>query len=127
MWSAWEATERLAPGVDGPDVGTDEAIAAGEVDRFTEPVWTGASRWLQVELVGTTPGEVDATFIDTLGLSADDDAAVAAAAVPGDGAVAAAAFAPPTFPRRSAGRRGAPTSPSARARPPTPAPAAATP
>jgi hypothetical protein len=78
-WTSWAGTDRLLAGDDGPDRGTAEASAAVDPDRYTEPLWVGEASWLQVELEGAGPADVDASFIDTLGL---DGAAVAAAAVP---------------------------------------------
>ncbi|MDQ3385518.1 MAG: N-acetylmuramoyl-L-alanine amidase, partial [Actinomycetota bacterium] len=90
-WSAWLPTDLLLAGDDGPDAGSVEALAVADLDaeRHTEPLWVGASSWLQVELDGAAPADVDATFIDTLGLgggapssgaSSDPEPAVEAAA-----------------------------------------------
>lgn len=67
-WGAWQAAERLVDD-DGPDAGSSEAGRAVDARSFTEPLWVGEARWLQVELVGAAPDQVAATFIDTLGLS----------------------------------------------------------
>lgn len=92
-WGEWLDAPTLEPD-DGPDLTAPEGTV--EVSRFTEAVWVGAARWLQVSLDGADPAEVDATFIDTLGLSggatASDGEGVAAAAV-GDEALADEALA----------------------------------
>ena len=75
-WTSWVGTDRLLAGDDGPDSGTAEAAAAVDPDRHTEPLWVGEASWLQVELEGAGPADVDASFIDTLGLGG---AAVSAA------------------------------------------------
>lgn len=100
-WTPWEATEQLLAGDDGPDAATSEAAGAADIDRFTEPVWVGEARWLQVELHGAAPADVDATFIDTMGLSGGGG--VQAASTEGDGeadgeAVAATTYPAPTMP-----------------------------
>lgn len=78
-WTAWVVTDRLLAGDDGPDAGTVEADAAVDAGRFTEPLWVGAASWLQVELRGASPADVDASFIDTAGLGGGT---ASAAAVP---------------------------------------------
>ena len=65
-WTDWAHVELLPPD-EGPDPGSHEpAIPAGGLVP-TEPVWTGAARWLQVDVEGAEPDEVVPTVIDTLG------------------------------------------------------------
>lgn len=82
-WGPWQATEQLVSADDGPDLGTAEAARSVDVGRHTEAMWVGESRWLQVELRGADPGEVDATFIDTIGLSGEGAGSGRAAEVDG--------------------------------------------
>lgn len=92
-WSAWGDTEPVDGEDHGPDEGTTEA-AASTTSGLTEPVWTGAARFLQVEVEGAAPADVDATFIDTLGQSG-----VGVAAVADDPSTVTAAHSTSPFPR----------------------------
>jgi hypothetical protein len=67
-WSEWHEAEALEPD-DAPDPGTPEAAGAVPSSRFTEPLWVGEARWLQVEVAGAPATAVGATFIDSDGLS----------------------------------------------------------
>lgn len=65
-WSEWEEAE---PDPDeGPDPSSQEALHAAEPSRFTEPVWVGEGRFLQISTDGLSPTEVTAHLIDSSGL-----------------------------------------------------------
>lgn len=66
VWSAWEEAE-YDPN-EGPDTTSLEARRAAEPDRFTEPVWVGESRFLQIASDGLSPEDVAAHLIDSQGL-----------------------------------------------------------
>jgi hypothetical protein len=101
-WGAWTPAPQMEDD-DGPDLATPEGAA--EVTRFTEPIWVGEARYLQVSLDGATPAEVDATFIDTVGLATDArrpaGAPVAAAATSDGSTVQAAAVGRPAIVTRA--------------------------
>ncbi len=66
VWSEWVEAE-LDPN-EGPDPASQEALRARRV-AFTEPIWVGQSRFLQVSADGLSPEEVTAHLIDSQGLS----------------------------------------------------------
>jgi hypothetical protein len=65
-WSAWEEMELLGNDAGGPDTGTGEDSVVWR--EHTEPLWTGAARWLQVRLDGAAPEHVAAHLVDSLGI-----------------------------------------------------------
>jgi hypothetical protein len=65
-WGPWLATEHLPSG-EGPDAGSAEAQAAST--GFTEAVWVGPSRYLEVATTGGDPSEVEVVAIDSAGLN----------------------------------------------------------
>lgn len=71
VWSDWSEAEPMHD-EDGPDPGTAEAAAAGDVTRWTEPVWVDEAHHLEVLIVGGDVAEVSATLIDSKGLSTDE-------------------------------------------------------
>ncbi|MDP8931885.1 MAG: peptidoglycan recognition protein [Actinomycetota bacterium] len=66
VWSDWEEAEDDPN--EGPDPAGSEARQAA-ASRFTEPVWVGKSRFLQVSTDGVSPEEVTVHLIDSEGLS----------------------------------------------------------
>ncbi|MDP8960384.1 MAG: peptidoglycan recognition protein, partial [Actinomycetota bacterium] len=66
VWSNWEEAEDDPN--EGPDPAGSEARQAA-ASRFTEPVWVGKSRFLQVSSDGVSPEEVTVHLIDSEGLS----------------------------------------------------------
>jgi hypothetical protein len=66
-WTGWVPAATYEDD-SGPDAGTPEERAARDHTRFTEPVWAGEARWVQVAVEGAAPSEVAATFIDSKGL-----------------------------------------------------------
>lgn len=71
-WTSWMPAEQLDL-ADAPDPGTPEAqeAAARHRDgrRPTEPVWTGESTHLQIRVLDAVPEQVEATVIDSGGVS----------------------------------------------------------
>ena len=71
-WGQWTELERIGE-EDGPDADTREG-AADRSGRFTDPLWVGDASWFQVEFAGDDrvgDVELEATFIDALGLSGE--------------------------------------------------------
>lgn len=66
-WSDWVELGVLEEGLDGPDVGSDEARAAKP--NATDPLWVGEAELFQVRVESADPGDVKATVIDATGLS----------------------------------------------------------
>lgn len=74
-WTAWSELESERAGADGATelAGAPGAAAARKrgatvgQDGSTEPIWTGPSRRLQVEIVGARPKGVRAAFVDVTG------------------------------------------------------------
>ena len=65
-WTGWQPVETL-PADEGPDPDSHEpAIPEGGLVP-TPAVWTGAARYLQVDVEGAAPDDIVATVIDTLG------------------------------------------------------------
>jgi hypothetical protein len=66
-WSSWFEAE-LLEGDDGPDDGVAESAAS---DRWvhTEPVWFGEAHSLQLRTTGADPRAIQATVIDSEGVS----------------------------------------------------------
>ncbi|MBW3659023.1 MAG: S-layer homology domain-containing protein [Actinobacteria bacterium] len=69
-WGPWVETELL--GEDGPDAGSAEASRVRP--GFTEAVWVGPSRFVQVELAGGSVEDVAVHAIDPVGLAPDGTA-----------------------------------------------------
>lgn len=67
VWSKWAEAERDPN--EGPDLPGPDAPQPGGTGHFTEPVWVGQSRFLQVSADGLSPAEVTAHLIDSEGLS----------------------------------------------------------
>ncbi|MEX2505184.1 MAG: N-acetylmuramoyl-L-alanine amidase [Egicoccus sp.] len=65
-WRAWEALERELVGLDGPDLGSDEAEHA-EPDA-SEPLWVGDADAFEVRIDGEV-ANLSASLIDTEGYS----------------------------------------------------------
>ena len=65
-WSGWEVLEREVVGLDGPDLGTEEAAQA-ETDA-SEPLWVGDADAFEVRVDGEV-ADLSASLIDTEGLS----------------------------------------------------------
>ncbi|HSK25185.1 MAG TPA: N-acetylmuramoyl-L-alanine amidase [Egicoccus sp.] len=65
-WSGWEVLEREVVGLDGPDLGTEEAEQA-ETDA-SEPLWVGDADAFEVRVDGAV-AELSASLIDTEGFS----------------------------------------------------------
>ncbi|MFN2557656.1 MAG: peptidoglycan recognition protein [Nitriliruptorales bacterium] len=66
VWSDWVEAEHDPD--EGPDPASVEAHQARPV-RFTEPVWVGESRFLQISVDAIKPEEVTAHLVDSEGLS----------------------------------------------------------
>ena len=75
-WGSWVEVEFVDP-ADGPDQGTGEAAQEAEAARddagrdiqHSEPLWVSEATHLQLEVVGADVGDVEVTFIDSMGLS----------------------------------------------------------
>jgi hypothetical protein len=68
-WSEWFEAETMVSD-SAPD--GEEAAAAedpGDGRSFTEPIWTGEARWLQLRVAGATVEQIRATVIDSDGVS----------------------------------------------------------
>jgi hypothetical protein len=65
-WSAWESLEVEVAGIDGPDLGTEEARNAAP--NVTSPLWVGAADGFEVRIDGEL-ADVEATLLDTEGLN----------------------------------------------------------
>jgi uncharacterized protein with LGFP repeats len=66
VWSAWTELDVELPGLDGPDLGSEEAANAAA--NVTEPLWVGGADAFQVRIDGELT-DVEATLIDTEGHS----------------------------------------------------------
>jgi hypothetical protein len=71
-WGPWLEAELLGED-DGPDAGSAEAARAAR--GFTDAVWTGPSRFVQVAIDGGRVEDVDVVAIDPLGLAVDGSVA----------------------------------------------------
>ncbi|MBW3621134.1 MAG: S-layer homology domain-containing protein [Actinobacteria bacterium] len=67
-WGPWHDAEVLGED-DGPD--PDSAEAARASRGFSDPLWVGASRYVQVSVAGAPLADVEVIAIDPLGLSDD--------------------------------------------------------
>ncbi|CAN5241561.1 hypothetical protein BH20ACT9_BH20ACT9_11030 [soil metagenome] len=100
-WGPWSEAEPLDVGAaggvaEGPDPATREGRAADAARPAgtvaTQPLWVGEATMLQVSVAGADPDDVDATVIDSSGLtrSLPERAADAVAAALGGGGAAPA-------------------------------------
>jgi hypothetical protein len=67
-WSAWFEAEPMSVD-DGPNEALRSEDAHGGTTVFTEPLWLGEARWLQLRIERGDPRAVRATVIDSAGLS----------------------------------------------------------
>jgi hypothetical protein len=89
-WTPWHTAE-VDDADFGPDAGTTEAARA-TAGHFTEPVWVGAARWLQVRTHGAPLADLDVSLIDSAGLGTG--ASTGASAVTAAATVSATSTAP---------------------------------
>lgn len=66
-WTEWGAASILDP-QDGPDAGMGEEQVTAALVR-TDAVWVGEARYLQLDVAGASPEDVEVTIIDSMHLN----------------------------------------------------------
>ena len=67
QWTEWGATTIL-DSEDGPDAGIGEQEVTADL-VYTDVVWVGEARYLQLDVVGASPEDVEVTIIDSMHLN----------------------------------------------------------